>query len=124
MATSPDTPLNDGEHAPQDSIFLKIIRREIPATIEFEDDDVIAIRDIAPQAPVHVLVIPKKLIATANDIQPEDAPLIGKLYLVAKQIARAKGIAKSGYRLVMNVGSDGGQVVYHIHLHLLGGKKL
>jgi histidine triad (HIT) family protein len=108
----------------EDSIFLKIIRRELPATIEYEDEDIIAIRDINPQAPIHLLMIPKKLIPTANDLTPEDAPLVGKMFLVAKQLAREKGIADNGYRLVMNVGADGGQVVYHIHLHLLGGKKL
>ncbi len=108
----------------QDSIFLKIIRREIPATIEFEDDEVIAIHDINPVAPIHILIIPKKLIPTANDIQPEDAPLVGKMFLVAKQIAAAKGLSERGYRLVMNVGKDGGQTVYHIHLHLIGGKAL
>ncbi|TAE34133.1 MAG: histidine triad nucleotide-binding protein [Candidatus Kapaibacterium sp.] len=107
-----------------DSIFLKIIRREIPATIEFEDDDVIAIHDINPVAPIHILIIPKKLIPTVNDIEPEDAPLVGKMFLVAKQIAAAKGLAERGYRLVMNVGKDGGQTVYHIHLHLIGGKAL
>jgi histidine triad (HIT) family protein len=108
----------------EDSIFLKIIRRELPATIEYEDEDIIAIRDINPQAPIHLLVIPKKLIPTANDLTPEDAPLVGKMFLVAKQLAREHGIADNGYRLVMNVGADGGQMVYHIHLHLLGGKKL
>lgn len=108
----------------EDSIFLKIIRREIPATIEFEDDDVIAIRDINPQAPVHILVIPKKFIPTVNDLSQSDAPLIGKMVLVAQRIAREQGIAERGYRLVMNVNHDGGQAVYHIHLHLLGGTKL
>jgi histidine triad (HIT) family protein len=108
----------------EDSIFLKIIRREVPATIEFEDDEIIAIRDINPQAPVHILVIPKKFIPTVNDISEEDAPLIGKMVLVAQRIAREQGIAERGYRLVMNVNHDGGQVVYHIHLHLLGGTKL
>jgi histidine triad (HIT) family protein len=107
-----------------DSIFMKIIRREIPATIEFEDDDVIAIQDINPIAPVHILIIPKKLIPTANDLTPEDAPLVGKMYLVAKQIAVQKGIAERGYRLIMNVGKEGGQTVFHVHLHLIGGKQL
>lgn len=108
----------------QDSIFLKIIRREIPATIEFEDDDVIAIHDINPVAPIHLLIIPKKLIPTANDLTPEDAPLVGKMYLVAKDLAAKKGLAERGYRLVMNVGHEGGQTVFHIHLHLIGGKPL
>jgi histidine triad (HIT) family protein len=108
----------------QDSIFMKIIRREIPATIEFEDDDVIAIQDINPIAPIHILIIPKKLIPTANDLTPEDAPLLCKMYLVAKQIATTKGIVERGYRLIMNVGKEGGQTVFHIHLHLIGGKPL
>jgi histidine triad (HIT) family protein len=108
----------------EDSIFLKIIRREVPATIEYEDDDIIAIRDIAPLAPIHILIIPKKLIPTANDIAEVDAPLIGRMFLVAKVIAKEKGIADNGYRLVMNVNKDGGQMVYHLHLHLLGGQKL
>jgi histidine triad (HIT) family protein len=108
----------------QDSIFMKIIRREIPSKIEFEDDDVIAIHDINPVAPVHLLIIPKKLIPTANDITPEDAPLIGKMYLVAKELAVKHGVAERGYRLIMNVGKDGGQTVFHIHLHLIGGKPL
>ena len=105
-----------------DSIFLKIIRREIPSTIEFEDDEIIAIHDINPQAPVHIIIIPKKFIPTANDITEADAPLIGRMFLVAKQIAAEKGIAESGYRLVMNVNADGGQMVYHIHLHVLAGQ--
>jgi histidine triad (HIT) family protein len=108
----------------QDSIFMKIIRREIPATIEFEDDDVIAIQDINPIAPIHILIIPKKCIPTANDLVPEDAILVGKMYLAAKQIASAKGIAERGYRLIMNVGKEGGQTVLHMHLHLIGGKQM
>jgi histidine triad (HIT) family protein len=107
-----------------DSLFTKIIKREIPATIEFEDDDIIAINDIDPKAPIHILIIPKKQIETINDLNEEDAHLIGKIYLVAKQLAKEKGIAESGYRVISNCNKDGGQSVFHIHFHLLGGKPL
>jgi histidine triad (HIT) family protein len=106
-----------------DTIFGKIIKREIPADIVYEDDEVLAFKDIAPQAPIHILIIPKKEIPTANDIQEEDAPLIGKLFLVAKKLANEYGIAENGYRLVINCNKDAGQAVYHLHLHLLGGRK-
>jgi len=105
-----------------ETIFSKIIRREIPADIVYEDNEVLAFKDINPQAPVHILIIPKKPIATLNDIQPEDAPLIGKLFLVAKQIAAEQGFAEQGYRTIFNCNRDGGQEVYHIHLHLLAGR--
>ena len=107
-----------------DSIFTKIINREIPASIVFENDEVIAFNDINPKAPVHILIVPKRPIPTINDAADEDASLLGRLVLVAKQIAKDKGIAESGYRLVFNCNADGGQEVFHIHLHLLGGKKL
>lgn len=107
-----------------DSIFTKIINREIPASIVFENDEVIAFNDINPKAPVHILIVPKRPIPTINDAGDDDAVLLGKLVLVAKQIAKDKGIAESGYRLVFNCNADGGQEVFHIHLHLLGGKKL
>jgi histidine triad (HIT) family protein len=108
-----------------DSIFTKIVRREIPSTIEYEDDDVIVIHDINPITPIHLLIIPKKQIPTLNDINDhDDAALMGKLFLTAKRVAAAKGVGEKGYRLVMNVGKDGGQTVFHIHLHLLAGKPL
>jgi histidine triad (HIT) family protein len=107
-----------------ETIFSKIIRRELPADIVYEDDEVLAFRDISPQAPVHILVIPKIEIATVNDIQPEQAQLIGNMVLAAQKIARQEGIAEDGYRLVMNCNQHGGQLVYHIHLHLLGGHQL
>jgi len=106
-----------------DTIFTKIINREIPAQIVFENDEIIAINDINPQAPVHILIIPKKVIPTINDLMPEDAELIGKMFLVAKQIAKEKGIDQQGYRLVFNVNEGAGQTVFHIHLHLMGGRK-
>ncbi|MGJ8582268.1 MAG: HIT domain-containing protein [Psychromonas sp.] len=108
----------------EETIFRKIIDKEIPSDILYQDQYVTAFRDISPQAPVHILIIPNKLIPTANDIDVEDEILVGKLYTVAKKIAKEEGIDESGYRLIMNCNSDGGQEVYHIHLHLLGGKKL
>ncbi len=105
-----------------DELFLKIIQREIPADILFEDERVIAFKDIAPQAPVHFLVVPKKRIETINVLEPDDASLVGHMVLTAREIANAQGIAESGYRLVFNCNPDGGQTVYHIHLHVLGGR--
>jgi histidine triad (HIT) family protein len=107
-----------------ESIFTKIIKREIPANIVFENDDVIAFEDISPKAPVHILVVPKKHIATINDAGVEDAELLGKVILAAAEIAKSKGIAERGYRLVINCNEEGGQSVFHIHCHLIGGKKL
>lgn len=107
-----------------DTLFGKIIRREIPAEIVYEDDDVLAFRDINPQAPVHVLFIPKKPIATLSDLTADDAAVIGKLFLAATSWAKAQGFADNGYRCVMNCNKDGGQTVYHIHLHLLAGRQM
>lgn len=107
-----------------ETIFSKIIKREIPADIVYEDDEVLAFRDINPQAPTHVLIIPKIEIATVNDIQPEQAELVGKLVLAAQSIARQEGIAEDGYRLVINCNRHGCQEVFHLHLHLIGGKQL
>lgn len=106
------------------SIFTKIIKREIPADIVFENEEIIAIKDINPQAPVHILIIPKKEIPTINDLTLDDLPLIGKLVDAARQIAKEKGIEKDGYRLVFNVNEGAGQTVFHIHLHLIGGRKM
>jgi histidine triad (HIT) family protein len=107
-----------------DTLFAKIIRREIPADIVFEDAHVLAFRDIHPQAPVHVLFVPKRPIATLNDLQPGDAELAGRLLLAAADYARREGFAEAGYRTVINCNQDGGQTVYHIHLHLLAGRAL
>ena len=107
-----------------DTIFSKIIDKELPADIVYEDDEILAFRDIAPQAPVHVLIIPKVAIATVNDIDPGQAELIGKMVLVAQKIAGDEGIADDGYRLVFNCNQHGCQVVIHLHMHLLGGKQL
>lgn len=107
-----------------DSIFTKIIKREIPANILFEDDDVIAFNDISPKAPIHILIVPKVQIPTINDLQEDDANLIGKVILRAKDIAKKMGIDERGYRLIFNCNKEGGQSVFHIHLHLIGGKQL
>ncbi|MBC6943445.1 MAG: histidine triad nucleotide-binding protein [Xanthomonadales bacterium] len=107
-----------------DTLFAKIIRREIPADIVYEDDEVLAFRDINPQAPVHVLFIPKKPFATMNELTDADAPLVGRLMIAAAKWARGQGFAENGYRVVMNCNRDGGQTVYHIHLHLLAGRTL
>ena len=107
-----------------EDLFLKIIEREIPADIVYETDDVIAFRDINPQAPLHVLIVPKVHIRTINDIQDEQAALVGALFLAAKQIARSAGVAEDGYRVVMNCGEGAGQSVFHIHMHLLAGRAL
>jgi len=107
-----------------EDLFLKIIAREIPADIVYENDDVLAFRDLNPQAPLHVLIIPKTHIRTINDIQMEDAELFGKLFLAAREIAAENGIAEDGYRVVMNCNAAAGQTVFHVHLHLLGGRQL
>ncbi len=107
-----------------ETIFSKIINREIPADIVYEDDQALAFKDINPQAPFHVLVIPKTAIATANDINEENAALVGHLYVVAAKLAKQHGFAEDGYRSVMNCNEHGLQTVYDIHLHVLAGKPL
>jgi len=106
-----------------ETIFSKIIRREIPANIIYEDDLALAFQDIHPQAPVHVLVIPKKPIPKLADATPEDQAILGHLLLTVKAVAEAAGL-KDGYRVVINTGEDGGQTVYHLHLHILGGRQM
>lgn len=106
------------------SLFTRIINREIPAEIVYEDEHVIAFNDIEPQAPVHVLVVPKREIATLNDLTEADLALVGRLHHTAAHIAKEKGFAEDGYRVVMNCNEQGGQSVYHIHLHLLGGRQM
>jgi len=107
-----------------DCLFCKIIDKKIPAKIAYEDDKVLAFYDLSPQAPVHILLIPKKHIASINDLPEEDSGIIGYLHLIAKKLARELQIDKSGFRLVINNGPDAGQAVSHIHLHVLGGRKL
>jgi histidine triad (HIT) family protein len=112
------------ETSKSETIFTKIINKEIPADILFEDERVLAFKDISPQAPVHFLVIPKKAIATINDIDSEDEALVGYMHRVAAIVANDLGVAQQGFRTVMNCNLDGGQTVYHIHLHVLAGKAL
>lgn len=107
-----------------DCLFCRISSKKIPANIIFEDSEAVAFEDINPQAPVHTLIIPKKHISTALEITTEDNALIGHLFQVASKIAAEKGIAERGFRLVVNTNSAAGQAVYHIHLHLLGGRQL
>jgi histidine triad (HIT) family protein len=110
-------------NAPSDTIFGKIIRREIPANIVYEDDLCLAFRDVAPQAPVHILLIPKKPIVNLATLEPENQALLGHLMMTASKIAAQEGLEK-GYRVVTNIGEDGGQTVYHLHFHILGGRAL
>ena len=107
-----------------DSIFSKIIRREIPADIVYEDDDLIGFRDIHPEAPLHVLFVPKRAKATLNDLAEGDAEYIGRLVVAAAAYAKREGYGEAGYRVIFNCNGDGGQTVFHIHLHLLAGKRL
>jgi len=112
-----------GDKEMSEDLFLKIISREIPADIVYENDDVLAFRDVNPQAPLHVLIIPKTRIRTINDMQPKDSELFGKLFLAAQKIAADEGVAEDGYRVVMNCNAGAGQTVFHVHLHLLGGRQ-
>tara|TARA_R110000868_G_scaffold153993_1_gene379976 strand:- start:380 stop:760 length:381 start_codon:yes stop_codon:yes gene_type:complete len=115
---------NEGTQMAEETIFSKIIRREIPADILYQDELVTAFRDITPQAPTHILIIPNHLIATANDVKASDEKALGRMITVAAKLADEAGIAEDGYRLIMNCNKHGGQEVYHIHMHLLGGKPL
>ncbi len=110
--------------AMEDCIFCKIVAKEIESDIVYEDDRVVAFKDIEPQAPIHYLIIPKKHIPTLVDLQEEDNNLVGHIYQVANKIAKDEGIAKDGFRVVSNCNKAGGQTVYHIHYHLLGGRNL
>lgn len=107
-----------------DCLFCKIIKGEIPSAKVYEDDKVYAFRDIEPQAPVHILIIPKAHIASANELTEENASVVGHIYAVAAKIAKDEGIADGGYRIVNNCGQDGGQTVGHLHFHMLGGRSL
>jgi histidine triad (HIT) family protein len=106
------------------TLFERIIAGEIPANIVYRDERVIAFRDIRPRAPTHILIVPNKAIPTANDIANEDEALVGHMFIVARDLARQEGIAEHGYRLIINCNEHGGQEVYHLHLHLLGGRPL
>jgi histidine triad (HIT) family protein len=107
-----------------DCLFCKIINREIPASIIYEDDAVVAFNDINPQGPTHVLVVPKRHIASLNDLAPEDDQIVGEVVRRAAAIAKDRGISGPGFRAVFNTNRDGGQTVFHIHLHLIGGRSL
>lgn len=107
-----------------DDLFLKIINREIPADIVYEDGKVTAFRDINPRTPTHILIIPNKAIANVNQVTEEDEQVLGRLFVVAKKLAEKEGIAENGYRLIVNCNQHGGQEVYHLHMHLLGGVAL
>ncbi|HHQ42691.1 MAG TPA: histidine triad nucleotide-binding protein [Chromatiales bacterium] len=107
-----------------DCLFCKMANGEIEPDLVYEDDEVIAFRDINPQAPTHVLVVPREHIPTLNDLQPRHAELVGRMFLAAKEVARKEGIQESGYRTVFNCNRDAGQAVFHIHLHVLGGRPM
>ena len=107
-----------------DCLFCKIIKGEIPSNKVYEDDAVFAFRDIEPQAPVHILIIPKEHIASANELNDENSAIVGHIFSVAAKIAKSEGIAEGGYRIVNNCGADGGQTVGHLHFHMLGGRSL
>lgn len=107
-----------------DCLFCKMISGEIQPDVVYEDDDVLAFRDINPQAPFHALIVPKRHISTLNDLTPDDAELMGRLHLAAKAVAAQAGIDEAGYRTLINCNEQGGQVVFHIHLHLLGGRRM
>ncbi len=108
----------------EETIFSKIIRQEIPAKLLYQDELVTAFRDISPQAPTHILIIPNKLIPTVNDVTADDEVALGRLFTVARKLAVEEGIDESGYRLVVNCNRDAGQEVFHLHMHLLGGKRI
>ena len=107
-----------------DCLFCKIVEKKIPADIVYESEDIIAFKDIEPKAPIHCLIIPKKHISTINDIDGSNSNIIGLMYEAAAQLARTLNVDKDGYRIVMNCNSNGGQTVYHIHLHFLAGRQL
>ncbi|MBH60395.1 MAG: histidine triad nucleotide-binding protein [Dehalococcoidia bacterium] len=106
------------------TLFERIIDREIEADIVWENERIIAFNDISPQAPTHILIVPKKVISSLNELEEEDRDLIGEMFIVAKNIAEEKGISENGYRTIFNTNDYGGQTVYHLHLHLIGGRKM
>ncbi|HEY8346624.1 MAG TPA: histidine triad nucleotide-binding protein [Symbiobacteriaceae bacterium] len=107
-----------------DCIFCKIVAGEVPATKVYEDDQVVAFEDIHPVAPVHVLVIPKKHLASVNDLRAEDTELLGRIFAAIQRVAAEKGVVESGYRVITNAGKDSGQAVFHLHFHVIGGRVL
>jgi histidine triad (HIT) family protein len=109
---------------PKETIFSKIIRREVPATILFQDDLVTAFQDSNAKAPIHILIVPNKIIPSVNDVTPEDEAMLGHLFTVAARLTKEQGIAQDGYRLIVNCGHHSGQEVNHLHMHLMGGRPL
>ncbi len=107
-----------------DCLFCKMVSREIEPDVVYEDEQVLAFRDINPQSPLHVLIIPKRHISTLNDLTPEDTGLIGHLSLAAARIAQQEGVAEAGYRTLINTNREGGQVVFHVHMHLMAGRQM
>ena len=107
----------------KDCLFCKIVKREVPSEFLYEDDDFVVFKDIKPAAPVHLLIVPKKHIRSINDLQKEDGKIISDLFMVAKKMAKEQGVNESGYKLLFNVEKGGGQVIFHVHLHLIGGWK-
>lgn len=107
-----------------DCIFCKIVAGSVPAEILYQDEDLVSFRDINPQAPVHLLIVPRKHIPTLNDLAEDDLYLVGRMAETAKQLARSEGISEQGYRLVVNCGDWGGQLVQHLHMHVIGGREL
>ena len=104
-------------------VFCEIVAGRYPVTVEYEDDEILAFQDIYPKAPVHLLVIPKRHVESVMTLSPEDAPLVGRMVLAAKRIGETRGLAERGYRLAIHCGPEGGQVVYHLHLHFLAGRR-
>ncbi|MGD8406716.1 MAG: histidine triad nucleotide-binding protein [Anaerolineales bacterium] len=107
-----------------DCIFCKIIKGQAPATIVYKDEEITAFQDIHPVAPTHTLIVPNKHIESVNKVDPEDEPVLGRLFSVARELAKKDGIDEHGYRLIVNTGTHGGQVVYHLHMHLMGGQRM
>ncbi len=108
----------------EETIFSKIIKGEIPADIVYQDELVTAFRDVNPQAPTHILIVPNKPIPTVNEVTPEDESVVGHMFTAVAKIAKEEGIAEDGYRLLVNCGPHGGQEIYHLHMHLFGGRRL
>jgi histidine triad (HIT) family protein len=105
-------------------IFCKIIKREMPGSIVYQDEAITAFRDIHPVAPTHLLLVPNKHIASLNEVESEDEPVLGRLFTLARKLAEQEGISEKGYRLIVNTGPHGGQVVFHMHMHLMGGQRM
>lgn len=114
----------NAEQKDPDCIFCKIADRELPSALLYEDEDIVVFPDIKPITPVHLLVIPRKHITSLAEMDDEDTPLVGKMTKVANQVAREHGIAENGYRITINSGADSGQIIFHLHMHLMGGRRL